>query len=108
MKKIKYKSAVDKRKALEAEKFRVEMYKKWGISDKKKKPSTKDFNPSYSHRSSDNRIGSVELSGGTCGKKDIPQYTGTLIKGIAVMHKSCLQAVNSKEQATESAQMRRN
>lgn len=108
MKKIKYKSAEDKRNSLEAERYREEMYKRWGISEQKRKPSTKTYNPNYSHRSTDNRIGSVGLSGGTCSKKDSPQYTGTLIKGIAVMHKSCLQPVISKEQATESAQMRRN
>lgn len=108
MKKIKYKSADEKRKVLEAERYREEMYKRWGISEQKRKPSTKNFSPNYSHRSTDNRIGSVDMHGGTCSKKNSPQYTGTLITGIAVMHKSCLQPVISKEQAIESAQMRRN
>jgi len=36
------------------------------------------------------------------------EYTGTLVKGIATMHKSCLQPVISREQATDIANMRRN
>lgn len=34
-------------------------------------------------------------------------YTGDLVKGIAVMHKSCLQPVFSQQEAEESAKMRR-
>lgn len=107
MKKQKFKSAEHAKKAREAEKYQQELYKKWGISEAKKTPSKKTFVPDYTHRSSDNKIGSVALSGGVCGKKDSPKYTGDLIKGVAVMHKSCLQPVISKEQATESARMRR-
>lgn len=34
-------------------------------------------------------------------------YTGTEVKGIAVMHKSCLQPIFTDEQAKDSAKMRR-
>ena len=107
MKKTKYKSAEHKKAALEAERYQEEMYKRWGVDGKKSKPSTKTYIPNYSHRTTDNRIGSVPLSGGVCSKKEVPVYSGDLIKGIAVMHKSCLQPVISQEQATESARMRR-
>lgn len=106
-KKVKYKSAEHKRAALEAERYQEEMYKRWGISNAKSKPSSKTYTPKYDHRSTENRIGSVPLTGGNCSKKETPKYTGDLIKGIAVMHKSCLQPVISQEQATESARMRR-
>lgn len=35
-------------------------------------------------------------------------YTGTLIKGVAVLHKSCLQPVASQQEAEDIAKMRRN
>ena len=107
MKKQKFKSAEHKRAAIEAERYQEEMYKRWGISDTKRKPSTKTYNPNYSHRSTDNRPGSVGISGGTCGKKDSPKYTGTLIIGISTLHKSNAVPIINQEQATEIAQMRR-
>lgn len=106
-KKQKFKSAEHKRSALEAERYQEEMYKRWGISDTKRKPSTKTYTPSYSHRSTDNRIGSVGISGGTCGRKDSPQYTGTLVIGISTMHKSNAVPIIDQSQAEEIARMRR-
>jgi hypothetical protein len=38
---------------------------------------------------------------------NVKVYTGTEIIGIAVMHKSCLQPVFSKEAAIDAAKMRR-
>jgi hypothetical protein len=107
MKKQKFKSAEHKRAAIEAERYQEEMYKRWGISDTKRKPSTKTYNPNYSHRSTDNRPSSVGISGGTCGKKDSPKYTGTLVIGISTLHKSNAVPIINQEQATEIAQMRR-
>ena len=40
-------------------------------------------------------------------KKDANVYTGDYIIGIATMHKSNLQPITSKEQAIDSANMRR-
>jgi hypothetical protein len=40
-------------------------------------------------------------------KKGEQKYTGNKLIGIAVMHKSCLQPVFSKESAKDSANMRR-
>lgn len=108
MKKQKFRNADEARRYREAEEYQKKMYKQWGIdSSSKLNKSKKDLKVSYTHRSADNRVGSVELSGGVHARKDSKIYTGDLIKGIAVMHKSCLQPVISQEQATESAKMRR-
>jgi hypothetical protein len=45
---------------------------------------------------------------GNCTKKENMQYTGTLIKGIATMHKSNAVPIMNKEQAIDIANMRRN
>jgi hypothetical protein len=45
--------------------------------------------------------------GATGLKKEEQKYTGDKLIGIAVMHKSCLQPVFSKESARDSANMRR-
>lgn len=43
--------------------------------------------------------------GGTANPSKM--YTGTQVKGIAVMHKSCLQPIFSQQEAEDSAKMRR-
>lgn len=45
---------------------------------------------------------------GVCAKPERKEYTGTLIKGIATMHKSNAVPVISKEDAVDCATMRRN
>ena len=45
---------------------------------------------------------------GDCTKKETMMYTGTLVKGIATMHKSNAVPVISQEEATDIANMRRN
>ena len=45
--------------------------------------------------------------GGNTDLKAVPKYTGTEMIGIAIIHKSCLQPVFSKEAATDTANMRR-
>ena len=44
---------------------------------------------------------------GNTFKKEPQQYTGTLVKGIAQMHKSNAVPIINKEQAVEVAKMRR-
>lgn len=51
--------------------------------------------------------GNFQTVGHTGAKKEEKQYTGKNLVGIAVMHKSCLQPVFSKESAKDSANMRR-
>jgi hypothetical protein len=80
---------------------------KWGIDNSDKTTSFKEYKPNYNHRSSDTKISSVEFTGGTCSKPKTNTYTGDLVKGITVLHKSCLQPIISQEQAIEAARMRR-
>ena len=51
--------------------------------------------------------GTFTQGGNTTGKKEPIQYTGTLVKGIATMHKSNAVPVINKEEATDIARMRR-
>ncbi len=50
---------------------------------------------------------SLVTPGGSASLKEAPIYTGTEMIGIAIIHKSCLQPVFSKQAATDTAQMRR-
>jgi hypothetical protein len=50
---------------------------------------------------------SMEGMQNACAKKESQRYTGTLIKGIATMHKSNAVPVINDEQAREISQMRR-
>jgi hypothetical protein len=63
------------------------------------------------HRSIDHRkqypsLNSVDVCG-VAAKRASPVYTGTLIKGIATMHKSNAVPVFNSEQAQDIAKMRR-
>ena len=49
-------------------------------------------------------IGSLTV----CSAPEVQKYTGTLIKGIATMHKSNAVPVINQEEATDIANMRRN
>jgi esterase/lipase len=116
MKKTKYKSAEEKRKALEAEKQWLAMAKQHGLSTKPssskslkealKKQSYTPPAPTY--RGSDSKPPSlVTTTKGGGSKVTAPKYTGTLIKGIATMHKSNAVPIIDQEQATEISRMRR-
>ena len=52
-------------------------------------------------------IPSLDSGIGNAVKKESSVYTGDQVVGIAIMHKSCLQPVFNKEQAIDSASMRR-
>lgn len=55
----------------------------------------------------DEKYPSMNTMRGNTAKKEPQQYTGTLIKGIAQMHKSNAVPIINKEQAVEVAKMRR-
>jgi hypothetical protein len=50
---------------------------------------------------------SLETAGHSTAQKKMETYTGDRIRGIGVLHKSCLQPIWSDEQAKEIASMRR-
>lgn len=53
------------------------------------------------------RSADVTTTQGVCAKPDRKEYTGTLVKGVGVMHKSNLVPITSQEDAKELARMRR-
>lgn len=58
--------------------------------------------------SSHARCSSVDTGAGVAAAVTKKEYTGTLVKGIATMHKSNAVPIISKEEAIEVATMRRN
>ena len=85
-----------------------ERHEKWLEENGYNKKPTKSVHsiPDYRQNRS-----SIPLSNSICNNgtsKERKEYTGTLIKGIAVSHKSNLQPVTSQEQMIDFANMRRN
>lgn len=84
---------------------------KMGIDPDAKKPRKREFVPMTSNPSGYVRetkhIPSRGDGIGVALKKESQKYTGTLIKGIATMHKSNAVPVINREQAVEISNMRR-
>ena len=113
--KQKFASADHARKAREQEESWKELQKRWGIEAEEKKRqrglSAPSLNSSYSLKIPEGRnttahIKSVD-TGGNAILKPSPVYTGTMVKGIATMHKSNAVPVFSNEQAVDISKMRR-
>ena len=113
--KKKFASAEHARKAREQEESWKELQKRWAIDaeDKKKKRalSAPSLSSSYSLKIPEGRnttahIKSVD-TGGNAVLKPSKIYTGTMVKGIATMHKSNAVPVFSDEQAVDISRMRR-
>ena len=92
-------------------------------SVKKKKPEFKAYKPTQStldklrqeQAKQYNSLMEEYMKNGTyheiagdCTKKEAPVYTGTLVKGIATMHKSNAVPVISQQEAEDISKMRRN
>ena len=112
--KQKWASAEHKRKAEQAEADWKALQKKWGIEAEERKRNRaltaevwKPDNKPYSRYGTDVRHPSLPFSGGTCTVKPSKVYTGTMVKGIATMHKSNAVPVFSDEEAVEISKMRR-
>lgn len=104
-------------KKLQAAKAEHEAWlKKMGVDDAslaKKLPKDRKGNRVSIHEIPDYKDSapSVKLSNKVAGsgaKAEEKRYTGTLIKGIATMHKSNAVPILNKEQAIEVSSMRRN
>ena len=78
-----------------------------GILSKNKIMSKGEYQPSTSYRRETPHIPSRDSGIGVALLKPKKEYTGTLIKGIATMHKSNAVPVISDEQAVEISKMRR-
>ena len=60
------------------------------------------------YRNTNSQYKSLDTGVGICAKPERKEYTGTLVKGIATMHKSNAVPVLNQEEATDIANMRRN
>ena len=80
-----------------------EVYKKYTP-----KPSANNVVSPNFRRDAEVHYASVEIGSPTvCAAPEKKEYTGTLVKGIATMHKSNAVPVINQEQATDIANMRR-
>lgn len=113
--KKKFASAEHKRKAEQLEASWKELLKRQGLELEEKKRGRAMKAPSLSStyslkipegRNTTAHIKSVD-TGGNAVLKPSPVYTGTMVKGIATMHKSNAVPVFSDEQAVDISRMRR-
>ena len=113
--KKKFASAEHKRKAEQADADWKELQKRWGVDAEEKKRTRAMSAPSLSStyslkipegRNTTAHIKSVD-TGGNAVLKPSKVYTGTMVKGIATMHKSNAVPVFSDEQAVDISKMRR-
>ena len=113
--KKKFASAEHKRKAEQADADWKELQKRWGLEAEAKKRTRAMSAPSLSStyslkipegRNTTAHIKSVD-TGGNAVLKPSKVYTGTMVKGIATMHKSNAVPVFSDEQAVDISRMRR-
>ncbi len=109
--KQKFRNAEEARKARELDESWKQLQKKWEVeAEEKKRRRALDAEPlvyALSGRET-TRIASRDTGHtGAVRTKDIPQYTGTKIKGIGTMHKSNAVPIFSDEEAVAIATMRR-
>ncbi len=113
--KQKFRNADEARKARELEESWKALQKKWGIEAEERKrkralsaPTMVPLQSVPYRRDTGPRIASLNPTDmSPCTKKENQRYTGTLIKGIATMHKSNAVPVFNDEQAVDIAKMRR-
>ena len=114
--KKKFASAEHKRKAEQLETSWKELLKRQGLELEEKKRGRAMKAPSLSGnyslaipagRNTTAHIKSVDTGLGNATLKPAKQYTGTMVKGIATMHKSNAVPVFSDEQAVDISRMRR-
>jgi Ser/Thr protein kinase RdoA (MazF antagonist) len=106
--KIKYKSAEAKRQALELEREWAALKSRHASVAPKPVKSVAQAKVTVVPNRDDTRPQSLNSwVTGPVSSKPSQQYTGDNVKGIAVMHKSCLQPVFSQQEAIDSATMRR-
>ena len=105
----KFKSAEHKARYLKEQEEWAKMLKKYAPNPKIKDNGKPHITlEAKSYRRETPHIPSLDPTNmAPCFKKESHKYTGTLIKGIATMHKSNSVPVLNEEQATEIAKMRR-
>ena len=111
---VKFRNAEEARKARELDASWKELQKKWEVDaeDKKRRRAMTAEPLSYQlttpiGRSTTHNIPSRNTGDGIAAAKTAPQYTGTKMKGLGVMHKSNSVPIFSDEEAVAIATMRR-
>jgi hypothetical protein len=110
--KQKFRNAAEARKARELDESWSALQKKWNIDlSKSKKCSsakeTLEYRLSIPEHRSTKHIPSRDSGLGVATKQEPQKYTGTLIKGIATMHKSNAVPILNDQDAVDIAKMRR-
>lgn len=107
--KVKYKSAEAKRQAEEQSREWENLKNKYkSTTTKSSKPTVQTMRTDVVRRESDVRPKSLNSwITGAVSSKPSQQYTGDMVKGITVVHKSCLQPVFTEQEAIDAAHMRR-
>ena len=111
--KVKFRNAEEARKARELDESWKELQKKWEVDaeEKKRKRALAAEPLSYKLTTPAGRdtkhIPSRNTGDGIAASKPIPQYTGTKMLGIGVMHKSNSVPIFSDQEAVEISTMRR-
>jgi len=110
MKKIKFKSAAEKRQYEENQRNWEALNAKYESISKAKNRKV-DTVLNYTLRNPVGRerveLPSVVTHGGNTAARESMMYSGDRVKGISIVHKSCLQPVFTDEQAKDFAGMRR-
>lgn len=112
--KQKFRNADEARKARELEASWKELQKKYELDAEAKKrqramaaqPLTYKLSTPPG-RSTSHAIPSRNTGEGVATAKPTPQYTGTEMIGVTILHKSCLQPVFTEQEAKDAAGMRR-
>ena len=112
--KIKFRNAAEAQKARELDAEWKELLKRQGVeAENKKRARAMKAEPLVYRletpvgRTNTHHIPSLSTAGGVAALAPAKVYTGTKVKGIATMHKSCLQPIFNQQEAEDSAHMRR-
>jgi hypothetical protein len=109
----KFRNSAEAKKSRELDESWAAIQKKWGIEADEKRQKramsaeTLTYKLSVPEDRSTRHIPSRDSGSGIATKKEPQKYTGTLIKGIATMHKSNAVPIINEEQAIEISKMRR-
>jgi len=113
--KVKFRNAEEAKKARDLDASWRELQKKWDVdADNKRRSRAMKAEPLvYKLTGVTDRAGTAHIPSrdtghsGVVSSKANPQYTGTEIIGVTVLHKSCLQPVFNQQEAIDAASMRR-
>jgi hypothetical protein len=113
--KVKFASAEHARKARELDESWKELQKRWGVEAEERKrkramsaePLKGNYSLAIPADRSTAHIKSLGQDNGVATLAPAKQYTGTMVKGIATMHKSNAVPVFSDEEAVAISSMRR-